>query len=299
MPSYFQNQKNTYSTKLEGFEDRWFYQGNTPSIRYNQLPAGDYILKVKGKDSRGNESENMLSIPITVKQIFYKRFWFIALVVLSIIGMMYLVFRYRLQQALAMERLRTKISSDLHDDVGSLLSGLAMQTELMEINASEADKSKLQKIAGISRNAISQMRDLVWSIDNRRQTTNDLIERIQELAEELLLPKGISFQFIHKNIKHPNRELSVQVKQNIFLIYKESITNILRHSDASHVELSISNHKTGCEFIITDNGSKKECYKSTGLGLLNMQLRAKAIKARLIFKQDKGFCVALYLPFDL
>jgi hypothetical protein len=167
---------------LEGFEDRWFYQGNTPSIRYNKLPAGDYELKVKASDSRGNESANILSIPIIVNQIFYKRWWFIALVILLLFGLMYAIFRYRLQQALAMERLRTKISSDLHDDVGSMLSGLAMQTELMELNASEADKSKLQKIAGISRNAISQMRDLVWSIDSRRETTNDLIERMQELG---------------------------------------------------------------------------------------------------------------------
>lgn len=299
MPSYFQNQKNTYSTKLEGFENRWFYQGNNSSIRYNQLPAGDYILKVKGKDSRGNQSENILSIPITVKQIFYKQLWFLALVVLSIIGITYLIFRYRLQQVLAMERLRTKISSDLHDDVGSLLSGLAMQTELMEINASEADKTKLQKIAGISRNAISQMRDLVWSIDSRRETTNDLIERIQEMAEELLLPKDISFEFHHNNIKYPNRKLASQVRQNLFLIYKESITNILRHSDATHVEISISNHKTGCEFVISDNGSEKECYKSTGLGLANMQLRAEAIKASFTFKKVNGFSVSLHLPFSL
>jgi signal transduction histidine kinase len=91
-----------------------------------------------------------------------------ALIFLTMAGIAYSIFRYRLLQALAMERLRTKISSDLHDDVGSLLSGLAMQTQLMEINASETDKFKLQKITGISRNPISQMRDLVWSIDSRR-----------------------------------------------------------------------------------------------------------------------------------
>jgi len=128
-----------------------------------------------------------------------------ALLLLTIAGIAYSIFRYRLQQALAMERLRTKISSDLHDDVGSLLSGLAMQTELMEINASETDKFKLQKIAGISRNAISQMRDLVWSIDSRRETVEDLLERMRELAEELLLPKDISFQMDSFNVKNPNK----------------------------------------------------------------------------------------------
>ncbi len=299
MPSYFQNSKNTYSTKLEGFEDQWFYQGNSSSIRYNKLPPGDYVLKVKGTDSRGNEAASILSIPIEVRQIFYKKWWFIVLMLLTVIGIMYSIFRYRFQQALAMERLRTKISSDLHDDVGSLLSGLAMQTELMEINASEADKFKLQKIAGISRNAISQMRDLVWSIDSRRETVEDLIERMRELAEELLLPRDISFQIDSSTIKNPDKKLLAQTKQNIFLIYKESMTNVLRHSDATNVNIGIVNQANGCQLSIRDNGSKKECYKSTGLGLSNMVMRAKNIKGSLSFQKDNGFEVLLKLPFQL
>lgn len=299
MPSYFQNAKNTYSTKLEGLEDQWFYQGNSSSIRYNKLPAGDYVLKVKGTDSRGNEAASILSIPITVRQIFYKEWWFLALTMLAVITIMYSIFRYRFQQALAMERLRTKISSDLHDDVGSLLSGLAMQTELMEINASETDKFKLQKIAGISRNAISQMRDLVWSIDSRRETINDLIERMHELAEELLLPREISFQIDSSNIKNPNKKLPAQTKQNIFLIYKEAITNVLRHSDATNVNIVITNQSKGCQLVIKDNGSKKESYKSTGLGLSNMILRAEKLKGNLSFQKENGFGVQLHLPFQL
>lgn len=299
MPNYFNNKKNTYSTKLEGFEDQWFYQGISSSIRYNQLPAGDYVLKIKGTDSRGNKAASILSIPITVQQIFYKKWWFIALVLLVIIAIMYSIFRYRFQQALAMERLRTKISSDLHDDVGSLLSGLAMQTELMEINANEADKFKLQKIAGISRNAISQMRDLVWSIDSRRETIGDLIERMRELAEELLLPKDISFHIDSSHIKNPTKKLPAQTKQNVFLIYKEAITNILRHSDATNVNINITNNSKGCHFIIKDNGSEKECYKSTGLGLSNMAMRAKKLKGSLKFQKENGFGVHLYLPFNM
>jgi len=299
MPSYFQNNKNTYSTKLEGFEDRWFYQGNSSSIRYNKLPAGDYVLKIKGTDSRGNKTASILSIPITVKQIFYKKWWFIALAILVVIAIMYSIFRYRFQQALAMERLRTKISSDLHDDVGSLLSGLAMQTELMEINASEADKFKLQKIAGISRNAISQMRDLVWSIDSRRETVHDVIERMHELAEELLLSKDIAFQIDSSSIKNPSKRLTAQTKQDLFLIYKEAITNILRHSDATNVKIAFTNTSKGCVFTIQDNGSKKECYKSTGLGLSNMAMRAEKLKGELKFLKENGFCVQLHLPFNM
>ncbi|WP_430467607.1 sensor histidine kinase [Winogradskyella ouciana] len=299
LPSYFQNNKNTFSTKLEGFEDRWFYQGNATSVRYNKLPAGDYVLKVKGADSRGSESANILSIPITVKQIFYKRWWFIVLVLLVVSAFVYAIFRYRLQQALAMERLRTKISSDLHDDVGSLLSGLAMQTELMEATASEADRTRLHKIATISRNAVSQMRDLVWSIDSRRETIADLIERMRELAEELLLPKDIAFEIDASSIKNLDKKLPAQTKQHIFLIFKEAINNIVRHSDADFVEIYLTNRSKGCQLIIKDNGSEKTTYKSSGLGLSNMAMRAEKLKGTLNLKNGNGFEVCLDLPFNM
>lgn len=299
LPSYFQNNKNTFSTKLEGFEDRWFYQGNATSVRYNKLPAGDYVLKVKGTDSRGSESANMLSIPITVKQIFYKRWWFLVLALLVFTALIYATFKYRLQQALAMERLRTKISSDLHDDVGSLLSGLAMQTELMEATASDADRTRLHKIATISRNAVSQMRDLVWSIDSRRETIADLIERMRELAEELLLPKDIAFEIDASNIKNLNKKLPAQTKQHIFLIFKEAINNIVRHSDADFVEVNLTNRSRGCQLIIKDNGSEKATYKSSGLGLSNMAMRAKKLKGTLNLTNGNGFEVCLDLPFNM
>jgi len=299
MPSYFHNEKNTYSTILEGYEDQWIYQGNTPYIRYNKLPAGEYILKIKGADSRGNEANAILSIPITVKQVFYKSWWFITLILLCFLGITYAIFKWRLRQLLAIEQLRTRISSDLHDDVGSLLSGLAMQTELMEMNATQEDKFKLQKIAGISRRAISQMRDLVWSIDSRRETVGDLIERMQELAEELLLPRDISFKIDSSSLKKRNKKVSSQVKQNIFLIYKEAITNVLKHSDADYFNVIIANNLKGSSIIIHDNGKSKESYKSTGFGLDNMKMRAKAIGGTIEFDKKDGFTVILNLPFTI
>jgi two-component sensor histidine kinase len=299
MPSYFQNKKNSFSTKLEGFEDCWFYQGHSSSVRYNKLPAGDYVLKVRGMDARGNQSASVLLIPITVKQIFYKQWWFIGLVIMALIALVYGIFRYRLRQVLAMERLRTRISSDLHDDVGSLLSGLAMQTELLEANANENDKKRLNKIASISRSAVSQMRDLVWSIDSRRETVAHQIERMRELAEELLLTKGIAFQLDDTNIKNPKKKLPAQTKQHLFLIYKEAIHNIVKHSDATFVEVKIINTDGACQFSIKDNGSEKASYESSGLGLSNMKMRAEQLEAQLNINHDDGFGIYLELPFQM
>jgi len=296
MPNYFQNSKNLYYTKLEGFEDRWFFQGNSSSIRYNKLPAGDYTLRVRGTDSNGNLSSKELELPISVKQIFYKTWWFISLLILVAFAIMSSVFHYRLQQLKELDKLRTKISSDLHDDVGSLLSGLAMKTEMLEMNANETDKPKLHTITNISREAISKMRDLVWSIDNRRERTLDLIERMEELSDEMLLPKEVSYQ-INKGNLNSNRKLPIAVKQHLFFIFKEAITNILRHSNATKVFVEFNNVGGLGYLIIKDNGTISKNNTKTGFGLENMKMRSEKINATIEFYDNNGFEIKIKLPF--
>jgi len=296
IPDYFNQNQYTYYTKMEGFEDKWFNQGQSHSIRYNQLPAGEYQLKVKAEDINGNESKAGLSIPIIVNPIFYKTWWFIGLVILFIVGIIYIVFQYRLQQALAVERLRTKISSDLHDDVGSMLTGLAMQTEMLEMQATnEKDRSKLHKITDTSRKTISHMRDLVWSIDSRKDTLGNLLERMHELAEEQLQPAGFSY---HINVDDINlqKKINFNCRRNLYLIYKEAINNVIKHSNAKHVFIEFNNNKGTCQFNIKDDGHLKVKKHMTGQGLANMKMRAQNINADLKFDVENGFGIFISIP---
>jgi len=298
IPNYFKNNGNQYFTKLEGFESTWFSQETNPYVRYNKLPAGNYVLNIKGADFSGAESKNILRIPIIVQSIFYKTWWFILLCALIVLAIIYGLFQFRVKQLLALEQLRTKISSDLHDNLGSMLSGLAMQSELLEANAKIENKSKLNKIATTSRDAISQMRDIVWSIDNRRERTSDLLERMEELAEELLFPKNISFH-LEKNGLNLNKKLTISTKQHLFFIYKEAVTNILRHSDAKNVRVHFTNQNGFGKVIISDDGTIKKTNKSTGFGLVNMKLRAQKMNATISFIKESGFEIHLKLPFKL
>lgn len=298
IPSYFKNKSNTYFTKLEGYESSWFFQGTNPYVRYNKLPAGNYVLEVKNAAFSNSEDGNTLMIPIYVKPIFYKTWWFILLSILCALAIIYGLYRLRIKQLLAVEHLRTKISSDLHDDLGSMLSGIAMQSELLEANARIEDKNKLNKIARLSRDAISSMRDLVWSIDNRKERVLDLLERMEELAEELLFPKGINFHMEKNNIAL-NKKLPIITKQHLFFIYKEAITNILRHSNAKNVWLQFKNHQGNCIVLIKDDGTLKPSKKSTGFGLSNMALRAKKMNATINFNTENGFEIYIKLPFML
>ena len=130
LPNYFKPEKNRYYVWLEGLENDWSYIGNIPTVRFHKLPAGDYVLHIKGADSKGNWSVSELSVPIHVNQIFFRTWWFISACILVIGFLIYAFARYRLQRLLEMERMRTRIAGDLHDEVGSMLSGLAMQAEI-------------------------------------------------------------------------------------------------------------------------------------------------------------------------
>lgn len=203
---------------------------------------------------------------------------------------------HKVKRAKQIESLRTKISSDLHDDVGSILSGLSMQAELLEMSLPEAEKPKLQSLAKLGRTAMHHMRDAVWAMDARKDTMNDLIDRMNEFAHETLGVKGIEYEFKLGNI-NAEKKIRPDHRQNIYLIYKEAITNILKHSNATMVKLNILNEKGSFRMQIIDNGIvETKTYKTTGLGTDNMKMRAKRIDAIITFTRDQGFGVHVEIP---
>ncbi len=299
LPNYLKPDKNQYYTLLEGLEGDWTYIGNQPSIRYNRLPVGEYTLHIKGADSRGNWSSSELSIPIQVKPYFYKTWWFLILCMLSVSLLIYSVFQYRWRQLLKMEHMRLRISSNLHDEVGSMLSGLAMQAEIMEMKAKPEDKAGLQYLTDISRQAVAKMRDLVWSIDTRRAKVRDLLERMQEHAEEMLIPKEISFQF-HSSHLPEEKLLPIDTRQQLQLIFREAITNIIKHTDSSQVVINLKNTPSSFIMSIQDNGSeaiRKWERPSSGLGIENMKMRAEKLGGTILITPSlEGTMVTLNTP---
>lgn len=299
LPNYLKPDKNQYYTLLEGLEEDWTYIGNQPSIRYNRLPVGEYTLHIKGADSRGNWSSSQLSIPIHVQPYFYNTLWFFFLCMIAITLIIFLIFQYRWQQLVKMERMRLQISSNLHDEVGSMLSGLAMQAEIMEMNARAEDKAGLRYLTDISRQAVAKMRDLVWSIDTRRSKVKDLVERMQEHAEEMLIPKEISFQFQVNNLP-TQKILQIDTRQQLQLIFREAITNIVKHTDSSQVSIQLEDTHTAFIMRIQDNGSaaiQKWERPSSGLGIENMKMRAEKLGGTLTVTPSlEGTAVTLRMP---
>lgn len=293
LPNYTRPQRNQFKAQLKDFENQMTYLGNTPTLRYNSLPPGRYTLHLRGADPNGNWSPE-LEIIIKVEQIFYKRWWFIFLSLVVLALVVYIIFQKQLNQQLEVERFRMKLSSDLHDEVSGLLSGIAMQTDVLQMMAKDKEsKSRLKTIGEVSRKAMSKMNDVIWSIDSRKDKVEDLVNRMREHADDILLPMNIRYDFQLGKLDR-NHRMTVNNRQNLYFIYKEAINNIAKHSNATEVQIIMGNEGTEFEMLIHDNGSEQpKPSPKTGQGISNIKMRAQRIKAKLDIQNEKGYRIFL------
>lgn len=277
-----------FSYFLEGYDEGWNRLNFKNEVVFNKLPVGDYTLHLRGVNARGERNVNPVSIHIQVAEYFYKTAWFIGLCLLLFVASVYALYRYRLNQIYKMMELRTKIAGDLHDDVGGLLTGIAMQTEILELRKDPPEKSKLRRLRELSQEALSQMRDVVWSIDARRDKIGDLLDRMREQAEEMLAPKGIEYKITASGLDE-KKALPIEIRQHLYLIFKEALSNAVRHAQANRLEIRLENRDDAFEMRIRDNGVGLDPgKKTTGLGLDNIKMRAAKIQATVEFINCDG-----------
>ena len=209
----------------------------------------------------------------------------------------FLLFKFFRQRA-AKKRLedaqefRSMVSSNLHDNVGSTLAGLAMRSEVLSTYANEELKNELIGISETSREAMTSLRDTVWAVDIRKDTYENLINKMLEFAEDHLSYKNISFTSDIKILK-PDGYIHPELRQNVYLIFKEAITNILKHSSGDSVHLKIRQNDKKFKMSIKDNGKSLETSPNAGSGLKNMKMRADKIGGELTIKTEGGYKVGL------
>jgi len=251
----------------------------------------------------GAMTNTLLSLFINlgwISEPAFPRVWFTELGVLLEILVFSLGLGYRLrlmdqEKELAVTRLRTKISSDLHDDVGSMLTGLSMQSNVMSYTAEGPIKEKLKQISEISRNALETMRDTVWAIDARQDNYTSLIDKVRDFAETNIPEDRMTYEVIASGIDR-DVSLAPDIRQQLYLIYKEAFANALKHSDGTHVEIQFLKQKNHLYMKIQDNGSPTEKKDGPGLGLSNMRMRAEQINGQLEVSHEEGWSVILKVP---
>ncbi len=281
--------KIQYSYKLEGFDNDWVNVGNRNFASYTNLDPGEYTFRVRASNPDGFWGNSSASISLIINPPFWQTWWFLSLVAFFIAALVYSVHRYRLSQSVKLERLRNKIASDLHDEVGSSLTRISIYSDLLRSENNEHERSTyLSRIGTMSREIVSTMSDIVWSIDNGSDSAGALMLRMKDFATEIFQPKNIEFDFKVSGINEKTIVDPV-LRQNIYLVFKEAINNIVKHAAASRVMIEISKDAKTFTMILTDNGKGFEPQQhSRGNGLRNMERRARAIHGHLTFTHQGG-----------
>lgn len=274
----------SYRYRLLGFRDDWVESGKMNRASYTNLDPGTYTFEVQASLFPGAWGP-VKTLLIRVAPPFWMTWWFITLVIMVAAGLLYLLHRYRLQKAVAVANLRTQIAQDLHDDIGSSLTKISLYSSLIE----EKEKNDFAgQIGTLSREVISQMSDIVWSVDQKNDTMGDLIVRMRQFADETLSDHGIRVDF-ESDASDQGRLLNPLVRQNYYLIFKEAINNVVKHSGARNVRIRLRQRQDRLEMEITDDGrgigghTKKKAQDSggyplnSGNGLGNMKKRAERI----------------------
>ena len=213
--------------------------------------------------------------------------------------------RARTHRRMQLEQLRTRLSRDLHDDIGSTLSSINILSAVAKRKAEAGDEAgAAASLTGISERTQRLMRnmsDIVWSVDPEQDTMEDLLARMREFGAAVLEAKGISYRFNGNGVLHTT--LPPLVKSNLYLIFKEAVNNAAKHAQATEVVASFAHDNNRLRMTIIDNGKGLDADGSAsgtmgGNGLRNMRARAAEMKADLRFSgsPEQGTTIDLVVP---
>ncbi len=293
---YETNQPVTYQYKFGNSSD-WIDMDSRSDLTFSNLGAGSYSLWVRARSKQNSEWISISNpILLTVLPPFYNTWWFTLLVIAVVSGMLYWLYRLRINRIIELERVRSNISRDLHDEIGSTLSSINILTRSAKKRFEEKDELRLsdslEKISTRTQRILDSMSDIIWSVKPENDHLDNVLARMREYASTLLEAKRIHFTINFPEDAH-YLKLPLATKNNIFLIYKEAINNAVKYAECSSVEIKLTVNRNTLILIIQDNGigfdPKTNNHTMTGgNGLANMKSRAKEMKASLTITSNVG-----------
>ena len=293
---------NKLSYLLEGYDKKWVTVASNTLIRYTNLPHGHYLLKIKAINADGIEADNIYSLPISVKAPWWKSWWFRILMIFTLLGSMhffsrsYLYRRLEKQRALlekkqAVEKERNRISRDMHDDLGSGLTMIAILSEVVKKQLAEPEKAKelLEKIADSSRDLVDSLQDIIWLLNPQNDTIESLSSYIREYGLKYFEPIAVEVDFNYPE-KFSSFRLSEEQRRNTFLSVKESFNNIAKHAGCAKIIVSIQESSTEFRLCIADDGKgfDMNSVRLFANGLNNIQNRIEQAHGTYFITSEPG-----------
>jgi signal transduction histidine kinase/ligand-binding sensor domain-containing protein len=280
--------------KLENVDAGWRDAGSRRQAFYNNLPPGKYRFVVSASNGDNVWNEAGATLTIDVPPAFIQTIWFKALLVLAGIGLIWILYRRRLQQLTARadlryaERLeeRTRIARELHDTLLQSLQGSLAQMQAARNLFSRRDDHALENLddaISMAAGAIAEGRDAVRDLRSSTAIRNDLAEALKAVGDELAAGGAATFQLV---VEGPPRELHAVIQDQIYRIGGEAMRNAFRHARAQHIEAEVRYSEQRFRLQIRDDGvgitpEILEGGRSNHYGLCGMRERAEKIGAKL------------------
>ncbi len=290
-----------YAYKLVGEDTGWIMAGNQRQINFSHLAPGNYTFMVHASNSNGVWSDEAASIIFSIRPPFTKTAWFYGLILLIIGGIFYAMYYFRLKQLRQSENIRNEISQNLHDEVGSALTNISLSSLLAQkqVKHDGTVNKLLDRIYQDSQQVSEAMREIVWSINPKIDTVGDALPRMLRYASELLEAKNIELRAdMAPEIERV--KLSMQERRDLYLIFKEAVNNMAKHSGATESTINFQLAANSIVMVISDNGKGFDTtLPQDSNGLKNMQDRAKHHHWHLDIRSAAGTGTTLTLKAQI
>ncbi|MBI4536156.1 MAG: hypothetical protein HY708_07745 [Ignavibacteriae bacterium] len=281
--------KNQYMYMLDGLDRGWVRSGKRRLASYTNIDPGKYTFHVKASNNDGVWNDEGLAVAITVRRPYWATWWFRTLVVLAVAGVLAALYRYRVSRLLELERLRLRIAGDLHDGIGSSLGSIALTSDMVALSSGvhEDERKQVAEIGLAARSAAESLRDIVWVMNPAFDRVENLILKLKDEAASMLRYTEYSFDVTGSQ---EETVLNMESRQNIILMYKEVLHNIVKHSNATFVLIGVEVDADEFRLRIADNGVGFDVSREyDGNGLRNLRRRAEKLGCvEINSKADKG-----------
>ncbi len=285
--------KNRYAYKLEGFLDNWvFVDANNRIAKFTNLNPGTYVLKVVASNNDGIWSDVERSITIIITPPYWETWWFRIIVFILLLGVIFLFYEIRLNKLVGIERTRSRIARNLHDEVGGTLSSIQYFVRAIEkeTNNSESVSKYLNLIMESSANAQDNIKDLIWTVNPEEDGLGKFFIKFNRYTSDLLDSKEINYNIELPNVA-PDKSISMENRQHLWCICKETITNIVKHSQCKNVKIKFTYNGKTLDLSLEDDGIGFNVEEKTfSNGIANIKNRVEDLKAsyELITAENKG-----------
>ena len=313
-PSFIDEKQIRYSYLLQGSGNAsWSDTSSSNSIiNLTNLSADNYILHVKAFFPSGTYSQSELNYSFEIRPPWWGTWWFRTIAAIFILGLLVMAsrFYYRrklekqmsvLEKQQAIEKERTRIATDMHDDLGAGLSRIKFLSETIGIKKQQQlpIEEDISKIREYSHEMIDKMGEIVWALNEKNDTLSDLLSYSRAYAVEYLTQNGIKCT-VETPDQFPQTFVSGEFRRNIYLTIKEALHNIVKHAQASEVVIEISINKN-LYIRIKDDGTgfDKSKIRSFSNGLSNMELRIKEAGGQLDILSEGRTEIKIKVPLPV